>query len=331
MKNIHKIMFDELRPWSENNIKADEYYKPLTRSVNSVQPVFNPHYELKFIREISSKTQYFKKLIDNDVTEYCNTLFNETENASSNRIAYKVNKANRVLHARIIKLSEIIKTQNLDLSHINSPHTDFSIDKPYKESTYIIFYLLSALIKCCLEVQVHFLSAIHEDDRMEVADFYTRLLQQQAPTNTFISKIATIQIEEPITKGKSKTVNDTPLAFTYIHLQKESGNIADLFNSLKLNKKIDQNTSPTDFKHAFSGVAVKNPIHWTGAKSELPYLIKLLCNTLQVLKWQGSIWQIVCACFVDIDGNRFEENNLKDQKTPKTTAAEIEKIANLMK
>lgn len=331
MKNIHKIMFDELRPWSEDNIKADEYYKPLTRSVNSVQPVFNPHYELKFIREISSKTQYFKKLIDNDVTEYSNTLFNETENVSSNRIAYKVNKANRELHARIIKSSEIIKTQNLDLSHINSPHTDFSIDKPYKESTYIIFYLLSALIKCCLEVQVHFFSAIHEDDRMEVADFYTRLLQQQAPANSFISEIETIKVEEPITKGKSKTVNDAPLAFTYIHLQKKSGNITDLFNSLKLSKKIDQNTSPTDFKHAFSGVAVKNPIHWTGAKSELPNLIKLLCNTLQVLKWQGSIWQIVCACFVDKDGNRYEENNLKDQKTPKTTAAEIEKIANLMK
>lgn len=333
MKNIHKIMFDELRPWSEDNFKADEYYKPLTRSVNSVRPVFIPHFELKFIREISSKTQYFKKLIDNDVTEYCNTLFSETENASSNRIAYKVNKANRELHARIIKISEIIKTQNLDLLHINSLHSDFSIDKPYKESTYIIFYLLSALIKCCLEVQQHFLSAIHDDDRMEVADFYTRLLQQQAPANSFISEIATIQIIESIakTKGKSKVENDATLAFTYLHLQKKSGNITDFFNSLKLHKKIDQNTLPTDFKHAFSGVAVKNPIHWTGAKSELPNLIKLLCNTLQVLKWQGSIWQIVCACFVDKDGNRYEENNLKDQKTPKTTAAEIEKIANLMK
>lgn len=326
-------MFGELRPWSEDNIKVDEYYKPLTRSLNSVQPTFNPHFELRFIREISSKTKYFKKLIDNDITEYCNTLFNETENASSNRIAFRVNKANRELHAVIIKIPEIIKTQDLDLSQINSPYADFSTDKPYKESTYIIFYLLSALIKCCLEVQNHFLSAIHEDDRMEVADFYTRLLQQQAPENSFISEIATILIEEPIkkTKEKSKPVNDAPLAFTYLHLQRQSSNITDFFNSLKLNKKIDQNTLLTDFKHAFSGVAVKNPIHWTGAKSELPYLIKLLCNTLQVLKWQGSIWQIVCACFVDKDGNRYEENNLKDQKAPKTTAAEIEKIANLMK
>ena len=196
MKNIHKIMFEELRPWSENYAQVDEYYRPLTRSVKSVQSGFNPNYELKFTREISGKTQYYKKLIDNDITEYCNTLFNETQIASSNRIAYKVNKANKELHALIIKLSEIIKTQNLELSSINSPYTDFSTDKLYKESTYIIFYLLSALIKCCLEVQRHFLSAIHEDDRMEVADFYTRLLQQQAPVHSFITEITTISVEE---------------------------------------------------------------------------------------------------------------------------------------
>jgi len=208
MKNIHEIMFGKLRPWSEDNIKVDEYYKPLTRSLNSVQPAFNPHFELKFIREISSKTQYFKKLIDNDITQYCNTLFNETENASSNRIAFRVNKANRELHAVIIKISEIIKTQNLDLSQINSTYADFSTDKPFKESTYIIFYLLSALIRCCLEVQQHFLSAIHEDDRMEVADFYTRLLQQQAPADSFISEITTIQIEQTPVRLPQNTEND---------------------------------------------------------------------------------------------------------------------------
>lgn len=208
MKNIHKIMFGELRPWLENNFQVDEYYKPLTRTLNSVQTAFNPHYEMKFIREISSKTQYYKKLIDNDITEYCNTLFNDTENASYNRIAYKVNKANKELHARIRKISEITSTQNLDLTQINSSYADFSIDKPFKESTYIIFYLLSALIKCCLEIQYHFLATIHEDDRMEVADFYTHLLQQQAPANSFISEIATIQIEETPAKIQQNTEDD---------------------------------------------------------------------------------------------------------------------------
>ena len=55
MKNIHKIMFDELRPWSENYAQVDEYYKPLTRSVKSVQTGFSPNYELSSLGNFLSK------------------------------------------------------------------------------------------------------------------------------------------------------------------------------------------------------------------------------------------------------------------------------------
>ena len=196
METIHNIMFGKLRPWLESTMQVDEFYKPEIRSLKTIQTAFNPHYELKFIRHFSNKTQYYKKLIDNDITDYCNTLFHETGNVGTNRVKYKVNKANKDLYARIKELSEIIRTQNFDLSYINSSHVDFSTDKPYKESTYITFYLLSALIACCMEVQKHFLSSIHEDDIMEVSDFYTRLLQQQAPANTYISESITIPVEE---------------------------------------------------------------------------------------------------------------------------------------
>lgn len=157
-------------------------------------------------------------------------------------------------------------------------------------------------------------------------------MQKPAPENSFIKEIQNIEIEIiPEDKKKKKTDTNAILAFTYKKRNTQKDNISDFFNSLKKNKRIAQDTSITDFKHAFSGVAVENPIRWTGAKSELPYLIKLLCNTHKVLECSGSIWQIVCACFVDKDGNSYQENNLKDQKPPKTTAAEIEKIADLMK
>lgn len=195
MKNIQEIMFGKLRPWQLDVAWGDEYYKPLSRTLKSVQPSFNPGYEMKFIREFSGKTQYYKKLIDNDVVEYCNKLFEETTSSSENHKTFKLNKANKELYARMIKTSEIIKTQSLDLTYINSPHADFSTDKPFKESTYIIFYLLSALIRCCLEVQQHFLLVVHEDDRMEVEDFYTRILEQQAPENSYIRKIETVEVE----------------------------------------------------------------------------------------------------------------------------------------
>jgi hypothetical protein len=166
-------MFGELRPWLESNNRADEYYKSLTRQLNAVQTAFNSHYESNFIRHISSKAQFYKKLIDNDLTTYCNALFQETENASSNLIAYKIDKSKKELHAKIKSIADIISTQQFDLSYIKSPNADFSTDRQFKEATYIVFYLLSAMIKCCLEIQHHFRSHIAEDDIWEVADFYT--------------------------------------------------------------------------------------------------------------------------------------------------------------
>ncbi|KAA6302560.1 MAG: hypothetical protein EZS26_001392 [Candidatus Ordinivivax streblomastigis] len=255
MNNIHKIMFGELRPWLDSNIQPDEYYKPEIHSLNAVQTAFNQHYELKFIRHISNRTQYYKKLIDNDVATFCNTLFQETATATPNRTVYKISKANKDLHARIKEVANIVTTQKLNLSYINAQHADFSTDRIYKESTYI--------------------------------------LQQQAPDNTFIKEIQVIQIENIIEEKKKKSDINAPLAFTYKHLNKQQDYITNLFNSLKKNNRIAQDTPITDFKHAFSGVSVENPVCWTGAKSELPYLIKLLCNTHQVLNYTGSIWQIV--------------------------------------
>jgi hypothetical protein len=209
-------MFGELRPWLETNAQADEFYKPLTRQLNTVQTAFISHYELNFIRHFSDKAQYYKKLIDNDLTVYCNTLFSETESVSSNLIAYKIDKAKKFLHGKIKEIANIVATQRLDLSYIKGQNVDFSTDKPYKETTYIIFYLLSALIKCCLEIQHHFHSAIQEADLMEISDFYTQLLQRQAPENPFIKKIQSIEIEV-IPEEKKK--NQIPAAYLLLPIR----------------------------------------------------------------------------------------------------------------
>lgn len=331
MNDIQKIMFGELRPWLESNAQADEFYKPLTRKLNTLQSVYNPHYELNFIRHFSDKTQYYKKLIDNDLINYCNVMFLETENASNSLIAYKIDKSKKLLYSKIKEIANIITTQQLDLSLIKGQNVDFSIDRPFKETTYVVFYLLSALIKCCLEIQHYYYIFIQADDIWEVSDFYTQLLQRQAPESPFIKEIQQIEVQAVPQEKKKNTGTGSVLAFTYKRLNYQSGDVIDLFNSLKKNGRIAQDTSITDFKHAFSGVAVENPMRWIGAKSELPYLIKILGNKHKVLEYSGGIWQIVCACFVDKDGNSYDEVNLKDQKKPKQTAADIEKIANLMK
>jgi hypothetical protein len=277
-------MFGELRPWLEENNRANEYYKPLTRGLNTVQTVFNPHYELNFIRHFSDKTQYYKKLIDNDFAGYCNILFSETENASNNLIAYKIDKSKKLLHSKIKEIATILSTQNFALSYINSQNADFSIDRQFKESTYIIFYLLSALIKCFLEIQHHFRDAIHEDNLMEISDFYTQLLQRQVPDNPFIKEIRTLEIVSvPEEQPKRKQDKTAVLAFTYKHRDKRYDDVTDLFNSLKKNNRIAQDTSITDFKHAFQ--ALRSKILSVGQVRKVNCPTSLNCFAIRIAFW----------------------------------------------
>ena len=209
MNDIQKIMFGELRPWLAANMQADVNYKPLTRQLNSVQTLFNPHYNLNFIRRFSDKTQYYQKIIDNCVTDYCNIFVQETKTATPNRLAYHINKATKDLHKRIINVGNIINTQQFDLSVIVAQKANFSIDKAHKESTYIFYYLLSSLIKCCLEIQHLCRVSIKEEDVWEIADFYTCLLQQQTPINVFITEIQEITIRpQPQTEITQPIEND---------------------------------------------------------------------------------------------------------------------------
>ena len=330
MKEIQKIMFGELRPWLESYNQSDDYYKPLTRNLTTIKPDFTTHYELNFIRYFSNKTQYYKKVIENDLICYCNNIFAETENVSNNLIAYKINKTRKQLHSKIKETAEVINNQSFSLSFITSRNVDFSIDKQYKEATYIMFYLLSALIKSWMEIQCHFKNHIIEDDMWEVSDFYTQLLQVSVPDDTYITQTSKVEISIVPDKDDDKATGEPINSLAYKYLNQQPANIADMFNALKKNKSIDQATSITDFKRIFSGVQVEVPIKWTGIRSDLSYLIKLLKNKHNVLADTKNVWEKVCACFVDENGNPFEPNNLKDQKKPVKTADEIEKIAKLM-
>lgn len=316
MKDIQRILFSDLRPWLDSNNKADDFYIPLTRSLKAVETKFNPRYQLNFIRHISSKTQYYKKVIDNDLTNYCNAIFAETENVSGNLIAFKIDKTRKQFHSKIKETAEIIDNQHFSLSYFSSQNANYSEDKPYKEATYIVFYLLSAFIRCWLEIQYYFKGHIAEDDLWEVADFYTQLLQINVPENTYIKEIEKIEIIASSDLTTNKIQEKSFLSLTYKQLSRNSIKITDLFNALKRNNSIDENTSITNFKRIFSGMQIEEPVKWTGAISDLSYFIKLLNNEHKVLEKTKSIWDTVCACFVDKDGNTFLPNQLKDQKKP---------------
>ena len=331
MKTINSILRFELRPWLEKNNKTEDYYSPELRSTPSIQEEFTPHFNMNFsIPAFSIKIKYYQRLIDNSLTEFLNEIISETENASDNLIAYKLKNAKGKIKSLMTEINDLILLKDYDLNLITSKHSDFSTDRLHKEATYIFQYMLTALIKCYLEIQHYFSAHIHKDDNMGIADIYGIILKRPAPEYIFIQEIQTVYVA-PV-EIKKKTKNSECLSFTYSKLQKESSNINDLYNSLKLNKNIADDTTIADFKHVFSGVPVNNPVRWCGAKGDLSYLIKLLNTEHKVLTFPGnSVWKIVCECFVDKDGQRFTEQSLRDQKQPKITKEIIIKAAKLMK
>jgi len=331
MKTIISILRFDLRPWLDKNNKQEDFYSPELRSTPSIQEEFHTHFITDFsFPAFSVKIKYYQRLIDNSITDFLNKIISETEDESDNLIAFKLKKANGKIKSLMTEINDLILLKDYDLNLIASKHSDFSIDRQHKEATYIFQYMLTALIKCYLEIQHHFSAHIHEDDTMAIADIYSRVLNRPAPEYISIREIQIVSIA-PI-EIKKKNRNPESLSFTYTKLKKQSVNISDLMDSLKRGKCIAPGTSVTDFKHAFSGVHVENPIRWTGAKSDLPYLIKLLNNEHKVLTFPGnSIWKIVCECFVDENGQRFTEQNLRDQKKPIKTKQMIEISANLMK
>ena len=331
METIISILRFDLRPWLDKNNQQEDYYSPELRLTPSIREEYIPRFKTDFnIPAFSIKIKYYERLIDNNITDFINNIIRETEDESDNLIAFKLKKAKGRIKSLMTEINDLILLKDYDLNLIASKHSDFSADRQHKEATFIFQYMLTALIKCYLEIQYHFSTHIHEDDIMGIADIYSLILNRPAPEYIFIHEVQTLSIAPVEIKNKAKYPEC--LSFTYTKLKKESSNINDLFNSLKLNKSITEDTTITDFKHVFSGVPVSNPVKWCGAKGDLPYLFKLLNKEYKVLTFPGnSIWKIVCECFVDKDGQRFTEQSLRDQKQPKITKENIIKAAKLMK
>jgi len=332
MENIKAIINGNLQPWQpKTNLSDDDYYSPELRKLHSIQEDFTANYKIDFgIVPFSKKIKYYQRLIDIDIIGYINEVLNETIDGSENLTAYKLNKAQRKIRSLLVDINELIERKQFDIAVIASKYADFKTDHHHKECTFIFHYMLTAVVRCLLEIQTQFIDTIHKEDILTIEDIYSQILQKTAPDRPQIVKIQTI-IMPSLPQKKHKEKADI-LSFKYKKIQSNISNITDLLDSLKKNGFIAQGTSITDFRHVFSGEYVANPIRWTGGKSCLSYFIKLLHNSLKVITYPGdSLWKVVCTCFVDDDGSQFEELNLKDQKKPKLKLLEIERAANLLK
>lgn len=333
------ILFDriqnkDLQPWlPENN--PDNKFTPLLSTIRSDSNKVQPQYSIEFYRPFNSKTKYYQKLLIEKVKECCTNIINSINEAEDIRSKkYLLNDIlEKNLKSRLTTIGILIKERQLVLSLINPDNTSFDTDTDHKVDTYIIHLLKTCYIAIYLEIQFSFKNLL--DDILIKEDFFTQLICEPVPTDTFI-------VETPLSvevKSKSKKPQlDTPkprdvaiYSFTYNELSTHSESLKDLHDNLILNKFISNKTTLPNFKRVFSNKEITSPIVWTGNISDLHYFIALIHNiNKSVVNLKQHQWEIACKCFVQSDGTPFERKKLKGQKIPKLTSSLLERAAKFL-
>jgi hypothetical protein len=195
MKNIHEITNGALRPFLPDT-RGDDYYSPLFRGLAIEKENFQPHYTVDFpVLLLSAKVKYYKRLIDNSITAELNSLFELLENnKSGNLILFHRKKLHDKVKSALQQVQRYISHNQYDLQAVTSKHADFSNNLQHAECTFIFNYLITALIRCYMEFQSHFVEYIEEDRRISIPEFYVQVLRIAVPEKTFIQEIQTITI-----------------------------------------------------------------------------------------------------------------------------------------
>ena len=131
------------------------------------------------------------------------------------------------------------------------------------------------------------------------------------------------------TKTKRTTPRVTNATFTYRWLATAPHRITTLYQYLLHAKWIAADTTPDDFLAIFSGNATNCQIRWTGKKTHLVYLFRLLTDRQYISTPKGiGRWMIVGSHFIDAHSRQFTFLNC--QRIPVKAQRAIDHLAELL-
>jgi len=335
MKNYFTVLDDILykgkRPWLEAN-NPDERFASMISGVKLVEPAFQPKYEIQFERPFNNKTKYYSKFILNEKIKTTNLLLEALqEDDTPQLIKYRLNATlNKKLKTKIKDIGNFIKKRQFDISYINPRKTTFDIDQEHKTNTYIFQLLKISLIHIYLEIQEVFKDRIQ--DVFVIEDFYSQLLFEQIPEQTYIKQIQIVKLlQTPQTEKEAEENEEISLqSFTYINFYKNSDKLTDLCDSLRKSGFIHANTKTVNFKKVFSGKEITTPIIWTGNPSEFSHFIKLIHNIHELVgNLKQKQWKVAVQCFIKEDGTQFH-TGIRKLHRPASTGDKLEKAVSLL-
>ncbi len=131
------------------------------------------------------------------------------------------------------------------------------------------------------------------------------------------------------TKTKRTTSRVTNATFTYRWLATAPHRITTLYQYLLRAKWIAADTTPDEFLAIFSGNATNCHIRWTGKKTHLVYLFRLLTDRQYISTPKGiGRWMIVGSHFIDAHSRQFTFLNC--QRVPVKAQRAIDHLAELL-
>lgn len=128
---------------------------------------------------------------------------------------------------------------------------------------------------------------------------------------------------------KRPTQRVTNATFTYRWLTTAPHRITNLYQYLLRAKWIASDTPPDDFLAIFSGEVTNCKIRWTGKKTYLVYLFRLLTDKKYISTPKGiGRWMIVGSHFIDAHNRLF--TLLNSQRIPVKAQQTIEQLSELL-
>ena len=330
LNQIQEILFLELRPW-----KCEQYtelkFKQLLNDVKTPSEKTASRYCIDFDKPISFKRQFYIKTIDADATEFLNEIHAGVRRSktANHRKFYVFNALNKTLKSLLIETSKIITERGLEQS-LFKPLNGKVQKGNQSDEAFIFHYLKHQLIRLYLEVSEPY-PDYRKTENLELEDLYETYFSEVAPHEAVIqpqveTEVSTIQEPEQ-QEGHLLPVD----SFYYIHLATAPDNLKDLHDNLRQNGFIDHSTTVPQFKRIFSGNEVKNPVVWTGTRSDLYYFISQIHNNKKLVKdMKQNQWKATARCFIQPDGTAFDPTSFRGLKKPATTADKIDKAIQLL-
>lgn len=332
--NLRNILFGKLKPWG-NRDTIQEKFKLELKSIETIEPQFSPLFEMNFFKAHTQKAKYYKKLIDTEGIRYINTVHYLAKQASDDELKHYwiFTTLYKKLNQFFIDFSKELERRDYQIDYIDPDKENKLKDTQISEETFIIHYLKTTLIYIYMEIQAAFPGQL-EEEPLEIEDIYRNYFGEP-DSYSFIKPLEqTVKASKAAAKPMPKAI-EQPTSFhslNYIHFPTAPDNITNLWDSLKKNNLISQDTSIHAFKKVFSGKEIAESIVWTGTPSDLYYFFYLIYTKHKLVSpMRQQQWKVLCKCFVQEDGSSFNPDNVRLLKRPKTTGDMIEVCVNNLK